>query len=145
MIQYDWNFARLLIYRDAFISGVAFTVELSVATIVFSTILGVAMGVTMTSNKALRVVLFPFIDILKAIPPLVIVLFGYFFFTREVVGVTVPGFIAFTLSLGLNVGAFIADLTRAAISNVSSEYIDWVEPLDSQRALGTDTLLRLLP
>jgi polar amino acid transport system permease protein len=124
MLNYDWHFGRLLAYQDAFLSGIVTTLTLSIALIAFSTTLGLSVGILLRRGGwwvgPARII----IDILKGLPPLVIILFGYYALTSDVVGVTVGAFWAFVLSLGLNVAAFIADLTRASISNIPHEYVD---------------------
>ena len=124
MFSYDWNFSRLTSYTSAFADGILFTIALSIVIIVFSTCLGVIWGVGLHRGKLVRLITQPLVDVLKALPPLVLVLFGYYFFVSDVVGVTVPAFWSVALSLGLNVAAFIADLTRAAISNAPKEIVD---------------------
>jgi polar amino acid transport system permease protein len=123
MTGYDWHFDRLLAYQDAFLAGIVYTLELSVTLIVFSTVLGVSTGIVLSRNNwlwPLRIV----IDLLKGLPPLVLILFGYFALTADVVGVTVGAFWVFIVSIGLNIAAFIADLTRASVSNVPREYVE---------------------
>jgi polar amino acid transport system permease protein len=123
MLTYDWNFARLDQYAPAFINGVGMTVLLSISTITFALVLGVAWGVGLARSPVLRLFTLPVVDILKSLPPLVLVLFGYFFLAPSVVGISVPGFVTFTVFVGLNIAAFIADLVRSAITNVPREYL----------------------
>jgi His/Glu/Gln/Arg/opine family amino acid ABC transporter permease subunit len=124
MMSYDWHFDRLLGYQDAFLAGIFYTVELSITLIVFSTVLGVLTGIVLSRNQWWAPPLLIVIDLLKGLPPLVLILFGYFALTADVVGVTVGAFWVFIFSMGLNVAAFIADLTRASISNVPREYVE---------------------
>jgi glutamine transport system permease protein len=64
---------------------------------------------------------------------LVLVLFGYYFYVQDVVGVSVPAFWAFVFSVGFNVAAFIADLTRASILNTPAEYVEVAEGIGLSR------------
>lgn len=123
MLEYDWAFGRLLGYRDAFAAGIGWTLLLSVATMLFALILGAAWGVALSRSALLRWLLSPVLDILRSLPPLVLVLFGYFFMSPSVVGFTVPAFAAFTIFVGLNLAAFVADAVRSAITNVPREYL----------------------
>jgi polar amino acid transport system permease protein len=140
VFTYDWNFRRVTIYADAFAHGLLVTILLSLATVAFATAVGLLWGVALNRSPRTAAVTLPLVDLLKALPPLVVILFGYFFFSRDVMGFSVPAFWTFVLSLGLNLAAFIADLTRAAISNTPTEYIE------AGRALGfaPDRILRTI-
>jgi His/Glu/Gln/Arg/opine family amino acid ABC transporter permease subunit len=134
MFSYDWNFGRIAPYADAFWGGLGFTIALSLATILFATLLGVAWGAGIARSPGLRLITTPILDVLRSLPPLVLVLFGYYFYVKDVVGVSVPAFWAFVLSVGFNVAAFIADLTRASILNTPTEYVEVAEAIGlSQR------------
>ncbi|MEW7986878.1 MAG: ABC transporter permease subunit [Candidatus Thiodiazotropha sp.] len=122
MFVYDWNFGRITPYVDAFTSGIYFTISLSVTTIIFSTVVGVIWGISLSRSQSVRVLTTPVLDVLRSLPPLVLVLFGYYFYTKEVVGVSFPAFWSFVLSVGFNVAAFIADLTRASIINTPRDF-----------------------
>lgn len=124
MFSYDWNFGRIAAYSDAFVAGIGQSILLSATTIVFSTLLGVIWGVALARNSTFRKITTPILDVLRSLPPLVLVLFGYYLYTREVIGFSIPAFWVFVFSVGFNVAAFIADLTRAAILNTPCEYVE---------------------
>jgi His/Glu/Gln/Arg/opine family amino acid ABC transporter permease subunit len=140
MLNYDWHFDRLLAFQPAFMNGVLMTLELSAALILFSTTLGVTVGILLRRRTWWSRPVVVVIDILKGLPPLVVILFGYYLLTEDVVGVTVPVFWAIVLSLGLNIAAFIADLTRASLSNVPREYVE----MGTAMGLRNDQLVRLV-
>jgi ABC-type amino acid transport system permease subunit len=52
------------------------------------------------------------------------VLFGYYLYTVQVIGFTLDAFLVFVFSLGLNIAAFIADVTRSAISNTPPDLVE---------------------
>jgi polar amino acid transport system permease protein len=87
-------------------------------------VVGLIWGAFISRSSLAKAVSTPLIDLLRAMPPLVVVLFGYYFLSRDVVGVAVPAFITFTIALGLSLAAFVADLTRAAVTNVPQGYIE---------------------
>jgi polar amino acid transport system permease protein len=138
MFSYDWNFSRIVPYFGAFANGLTYTISLSLVVIVLSTVLGTFWGVGLYRSLTIRSLTFPIVDALKALPPLVIILFGYFFFSKDVIGISIPAFWTFVISLGLNLGAFIADLTRAAISNTPRDYLDTANSL----GVSEDVILR---
>lgn len=139
MLSYDWHFGRLLPYSEAFFYGIGYTIALSAVTILFSSTLGMAWGIGLSRNAWLRRLTTPILDILRSLPPLVLVLFGYYFYTRDVVGVSLPAFWSFVFSVGFNISAFIADLTRAAIINTPRDYVEIGEAmgLDDKQILRT--------
>lgn len=124
MLSYDWNFDRIWHFSDAFIAGVVQTLLLSAVTIVFATTLGVAWGILLARGGMFATVTRPISYVLRGLPPLVLVLFGYYLYTQDVVGFTLGGFAVFVFSVGFNIAAFIADVTRSAVSNTSSEYLE---------------------
>jgi hypothetical protein len=81
------------------------------------------MGVSLARSPVVRVLTLPIVDILKSLPPQVLMLFGYFYLSPRVVGFSAPGFVTFTVFVGMNVPAFIADLVRSSITNVPREYL----------------------
>jgi polar amino acid transport system permease protein len=128
-MNYDWNFSRLAPYIDAFLSGTYTTLTLTGIVIVIGTILGLALGVALR-NPVLKVLLYPAVDVLRALPPLVLLLFMYYFLTRQVIGVGVPAFWVAAIAMALNLAAFTSDLVRAAVDNAP------VAATDAARALG---------
>lgn len=124
MLSYDWNFGRLQTYVGAFTSGVGVTIALSLATMLFATLLGVAWGIALSRGGLVAKLTTPISYILRACPPIVLVLFGYYFYTAQIIGYALDGFLVFVFSVGFNIAAFIADVTRSAISNTPEEFLD---------------------
>ena len=123
MLDYDWQFGRLAPFIGALADGVFITLLLSLATIGFALVVGVTWGVGLARNRAVKLVTLPMADILKCLPPLVLVLFGYFFLSPGLIGFKSSEFLTFVIFVGLNVAAFVADLVRAAITNVPRDYL----------------------
>jgi len=128
-MNYDWNFARLLPYVHAFAKGTLVTLILTTLVILIGTILGILLGLAL-HKKLPRIIVYPLVDVLRALPPLVLILFMYYFLTRQVISVTVPAFWVCVVAMSLNLAAFTSDLVRAAIENVPRD------SLDAGRALG---------
>lgn len=102
---------------------------LTTCVIVVGTVVGVAVGLLLRQRYA-RVVVYPIIDIVRALPPLVLILFMYYLLTEQVVGVTVTAFWVCLVAMSLNLAAFTSDLVRAAIASVP------IGAVDAGRALG---------
>ena len=122
-MNYDWNFSRLLPYWKAFLAGTVTTVTLTFVIIAIGTVIGVAFGILLRQRNSRRL-LYPLIDVIRAIPPLVLILFMYYLLTEQVIGTTVAGYWVCAIALGLNLAAFTADLVRAAIENVPRTAIE---------------------
>lgn len=125
---YDWNFSRLVPYADAFFYGTVTTVALTVIVIVLGTAIGIIWAVLLRSP--VRVLLYPVVDVVRALPPLVLILMMYYLLTQQVIGVAVHAFAVCMIAMSLNLAAFTSDLVRAALENVSEDAIN------SGRALG---------
>lgn len=128
-MNYDWNFGRVLPYWKAFLSGTGMTLLLTFLVIICGTALGVLLGLLLR-RRGIRVVLYPVVDVVRALPPLVLILFMYYLLTRQVIGTTVPAFWVCVIALSLNLAAFTSDLVRAAIASVPHGAVD------AGRALG---------
>ncbi len=116
-MRYDWNFARLAPYWKAFFSGTITTIELTFLVIVIGTLLGLLLGLAIRHPLPRRL-FYPLIDVVRALPPLVLILFMYYLLTAEVIGTTVQAFWVCAIAMSLNLAAFTADLVRSAIDNV---------------------------
>ena len=128
-MYYDWNFGRLAPYTEAFWRGALTTLGLTLTVILFGTILGVLLGLALRGRSS-RFLLYPVVDIFRALPPLVLILFMYYLLTRQVIGVEVQAFWVCVIAMSLNLAAFTSDVVRAAIENVSADAVD------AGRALG---------
>jgi polar amino acid transport system permease protein len=128
-MHYDWNFYRVLPYWQAFLAGSIMTLALTAIVIVSGTVLGVLMGLLLR-NHTFRLILHPLIDVVRSLPPLVLILFMYYLLTEQVIGTTVAAFWVCVISMSLNLAAFTSELVRAAIDNVPAGAID------AGRALG---------
>jgi len=122
-MNYDWNFGRLTPYAGAFVMGTIVTLVLTALVILIGTVLGILLGLAL-HRKFPRVIFYPFVDVLRAIPPLVLILFMYYLLTRQIIGVAVPAFWVCVVAMSLNLSAFTSDLVRAAIENVPKDAID---------------------
>ena len=116
-------------YWKAFFSGTVTTLELTLLVIIFGTCIGALIGLLL-HKRPIRYILYPAIDVVRAVPPLVLLLFMYFFLTVQVIGTTVTAFWVYVIAMSLNLAAFTADIVRAAVENVPAS------AMDAGRALG---------
>jgi len=116
-MQYDWNFGRLLPYVHAFAVGTITTIGLTAVIIIVGSVMGIALGLILATRTG-RLILYPIVDLLRALPPLVLLLFMYYTLSEDVIGFAVSAFWVAAIAMSLNLAAFVGDLVRAAIDNV---------------------------
>ena len=104
-------------YWPSILGGVAVTIEVALAVIVTGIALGLALAVLRTARvRAINLVIVLFVDILRALPPLVIILMVYFGLPN--VGVTLPSFAVLWVVLSLVLAAFAEEIFWGAILSV---------------------------
>jgi polar amino acid transport system permease protein len=114
----DLDFSPILINWRFLAGGLLITILLSVSTIVCATILGMAIGLGRTYGGAwLRVPLTFYVDSMRALPILVILVWTYFAFPIAF-GVLLPSFFAALLALTLHISAYVSEIVRAGVVSV---------------------------
>jgi len=123
----EWS--RLAEYVPQLISGGLTTLALSAVAIVLSLVIGVAVGLMRSAaSPLLRLPARAFVDVVRG-TPLLIQLY-LLFYGLPSLGVTFEPFTAAVIALGVNTGAYVAEIVRAAIEAVPKQH------LESARALG---------
>ena len=114
------NFFDLVVarrYLPAILSGVVVTLELAVLVVVSGLVLGLLLAVVRAFQiKPINFVLVFFVDVFRAVPPLVIMILAYF--ALPYAGVRFSGFVAAWLSLMLVLAAFAEEIYWAGILSV---------------------------
>ena len=104
-------------YFPAIMKGVVVTIEIAAAVVVTGTLLGLALAIMRTFRllpvNALIVV---FVDIFRALPPLVLVLLVYFGLPN--IGINLPSFAVLWLVLALVLAAFAEEIFWAGILSI---------------------------
>lgn len=104
-------------YLPDILSGVVVTLEISAAVIVTGLALGLALAVLRTlGNRAINALIIVFIDLFRAIPPLVAILIVYFGLPN--VGVNLPSFAVLWVVLSLVLAAFAEEIFWSGIVSV---------------------------
>jgi polar amino acid transport system permease protein len=99
-------------------SGLEVTLALSVLTVLCSLVLGSAVGLARSYGPGwLRMPLVFYIDSMRAVPVLVVLVWGYFALPM-VSGVTLPPFWAALVALTAHVAAYVAEIVRAGVTSV---------------------------
>ncbi|MDB5655501.1 MAG: amino acid transporter permease protein [Tardiphaga sp.] len=122
------------------LQGMLVTVELGLAVVITGLIAGLLLALIRTAQiRPLNVVIVIFVDILRAVPPLVIVLIVYFGLPN--VGLTLPSFAVLWLVLAAVLAAFAEEIFWAGIASIRRG--QW----DAARSTGlgfTQTLLYVI-
>lgn len=104
-------------YLPAILHGVVVTVEVAVAVVIAGILLGLALAMTRTFRlRALNALIVVFVDMLRALPPLVLLLLVYFGLPN--VGVMLPSFLVLWLVLALVLAAFAEEIFWAGILSI---------------------------
>ena len=112
---FDLEVARR--YLPDILSGVVVTLELAVLVVVSGLVLGLLLAVVRAFQiKPINFVLVFFVDVFRAVPPLVIMILTYF--ALPYAGVRFSGFVAAWLSLMLVLAAFAEEIYWAGILSV---------------------------
>jgi polar amino acid transport system permease protein len=99
------------------LQGAVVTLQLSVVSMAAALLIGVICARARTSsNLALRTLAATYIEVMRNVPLLVVLLIV--FFTLPQIGISLPAFWAGVLGLSLNVGAYLAEVFRAAFGAV---------------------------
>jgi polar amino acid transport system permease protein len=100
------------------VAGLGVTLLLSLLTVACSMMLGFAVGLARCYGPAwLRWPLMFYIDSMRAIPVLVVLVWTYFAFPI-LTGVTLPPFWAALVALTAHIAAYVAEIVRAGITSV---------------------------
>jgi polar amino acid transport system permease protein len=112
------DFTPLLESWQFLLGGLAETLGLSALTIVFSLVLGGAIGLARCYGPTwLRLPLVFYVDSMRSIPVLVVLVWTYFALPI-VTGVTLPPFWAATVALTAHISAYVAEIIRAGVTSV---------------------------
>jgi His/Glu/Gln/Arg/opine family amino acid ABC transporter permease subunit len=101
------------------LAGIGLTVGLSVVAIAVSVLLGVLLALSaLSSSKPLRLISRGYVEVFRAIPLLVLLLWVYYGLPM-VTGLQFGAFVAGVISLALSDAAFEAEIFRAGIQSVA--------------------------
>ena len=100
------------------LGGIGVTLSLSVLTIITSLITGTLVGLGRAYGPAwLRVVLTFYIDSMRAVPVLVVLVWMYFAFPL-LTGLALPPFWSGLVALTLHIAAYVAEIVRAGVNSI---------------------------
>ena len=117
VIDNFFNLEVLLEIYPLLLQGLKLTALLTLVTIPLSAVLGLLLAVLQgLPNRVLRAVLVAYTDVLRSVPPLVLLVFIYF--GLPFLGIRLGAFAAVVLALTLNGSSFFGEIFRAGIESV---------------------------
>ncbi|RWI88887.1 amino acid ABC transporter permease [Mesorhizobium sp.] len=128
--MYVFDFTVVLNSLPFLLSGVYYTIAISVASLVLGVLVGSFAAVMRLSKSRLaRYASITYIEFFRDTPLLVQVMW-FFFALPILLNIQISAVVAATLALGLNAGAFLAEIFRAGIQSVP------VGQVEAAKALG---------
>jgi polar amino acid transport system permease protein len=114
----EFDFSPLLINWKFLGGGMLVTIALSLVSAAGATVLGGAIGLSRAYGPAwVAVPLGFYVDSMRAIPVLVVLIWMFFAFPIAV-GVTLPPFTAASVALTLHIAAYVSEIVRSGVGSV---------------------------
>ena len=114
----DLDFSPLLDSWQFLAGGLGLTLALAALTVLSSLIVGTAVGIARCYGPPwLRIPLVFYIDSMRAIPVLVVLVWSYFALPI-VTGIVLPPFWAALVALSAHIAAYVAEIVRAGIGSI---------------------------
>lgn len=128
-LEYGWNWSAIWLYRQKFLQGWIVTLAIAAASLVASLFFGIlaACG-RRASLQPLRILSAIYIETIRGTPLLVQILI-FFYVVADAFGIQ-NRYLVGILTLSLFAGAYLAEMIRSGIENVSSSQ------LESARSIG---------
>jgi polar amino acid transport system permease protein len=147
----EFDFSPLIDSWRFLLDGLGVTLLLSIITVVCSLVAGSLIALLRTYGPTwLRVALTFYIDTMRAVPVLVVLVWIYFALPIAT-GLNLPSFWAAALALSVHIAAYVAEIVRAGIESVRSGQIRAGLALGMSRAqvvrkiILPQALIRMLP
>jgi polar amino acid transport system permease protein len=147
----EFDFSPLIDSWRFLLGGLGVTLLLSIVTVVCSLVAGSLIALLRTYGPTwLRVALTFYIDTMRAVPVLVVLVWIYFALPIAT-GLNLPSFWAAAFALSVHIAAYVAEIVRAGIESVRSGQIRAGLALGMSRAqvvqkiILPQALIRMLP
>lgn len=151
MPAYQWDFSVLLKYHELLLSGILTTLRILAVSLTLGIGLGLVLALLRSARTAwLRLPAQTVIEVTRAIPPLVLVVWAYYC-VPILMGVKLSGYWTCALALGLYGSVFFAEIFRSGLQSVDGGLIEaglatGMTPLKTLvRITAPIAFLRILP
>ncbi|HOP69808.1 MAG: amino acid ABC transporter permease [Dethiobacteria bacterium] len=113
----------------AFFVGAGVTLRISLTSVCFGLIIGLVFGLMRISkNRIIRFLAGIYVEVIRGTPLLVQLL--YIYYALPQVGIIVPKYVAATIAISINSGAYVAEIVRAGIQSIDKGQ------MEAARSLG---------
>ena len=144
-MAFDFEPSIILETAPQLLSGVKLTLILTVGGLLFGLLLGVITGLANTSrSRFLRGIAIVYIEAIRGTPLIVQVMFLYFGLPLAL-GMRIPPDVAGVIAIGVNSGAYIAEIVRGAIVSIDRGQMRPGVPPGSRRPRPCSTSSGLRP
>jgi len=115
----DFDFSPIIENWRYLLGGLGVTLALSAVTVLASLLLGTGIGIARVFGPAwLRWPLILYIDSMRAVPVLVVLVWTFFAVPILLSGLSLPPFWAAVVALTVHIAAYVAEIVRAGIESV---------------------------
>lgn len=112
------------------VSGAAMTIELTTIAVAVGLFIGTFMGMARVSSfLPVKVLAAVYVDFIRG-TPLLVQIFIVYFGIPQLIGAPMPPFVAAIIALGINSGAYVAEIVRAGIQSIDKGQ------MEAARSLG---------
>lgn len=124
MPAYDWDFSVIVQYRGVLIQAFWMTVRLFTLTLLLAMLMGFVIALLRQSRfVAVRAVVILWIEVVRSIPPLVIVV--WFYYCLPIVsGISFDSFTTCVISLSIYTSVFFAEIVRAGLQSIDRGQVE---------------------
>lgn len=117
-MSYEFRFDTVLRHWDLLAQGLLYTILISIATLVLSSILGMVVAVIRLRRiRVLSPILGLYVEFFRGTPPLVQLVWIYYCLPI-IFNVNLPDVVSVTLAMSLYTAAFLAEVFRAGIQGI---------------------------
>lgn len=121
---YTWDFSLIWQYQHLFVEAIGVSALIAVLSIVFGATFGLLLAVLAEGRwKPVSIVLHGFVEIVRAVPPLVIIVWLYYCLPI-LFDLKVPAFQTTVIALSVYSAAFFAEIFRGGIQSINHGHIE---------------------
>jgi His/Glu/Gln/Arg/opine family amino acid ABC transporter permease subunit len=146
----SFNLERILSYIPELLKGTLLTVELTLLSITFASIIGLIVALMRISKLSIiSIIASIYVEFVRNIPDLVLIF--YIFYVLPVIGIRLGPIVAGCLALSLHFGAYISEVFRAGILSIANgqweaaTVLGMSKPLMLRRIILPQALRRAVP
>jgi len=117
-MAYNWQFNTIWNYKEVFLKASLITIELTILVCLVGSFLGLIIALLEKSkNKFIKLPLRIYIDVVRAIPLLVLLIWMYYCIPI-LLGIRLSAFITALIGLSINMSPFVAEIVRSGIESI---------------------------